>query len=41
MSFHENGKIKSGILAADTTIAGVTYEAETKIEFDENGRVRN
>ncbi len=35
--FHENGHIRSGILAEDTVIDGVSYRKNSRISFYENG----
>jgi hypothetical protein len=39
VTFHSNGAIRSGTLAAGATISGVAYEAGTKLRFSENGKV--
>lgn len=37
--FHDNGKVKEGVLAADTKFGSYVYKASTQISLDERGNV--
>ena len=41
VDFYEHGKVKSGMLAEDTTIQEMKFKAGTIMGFYENGKVKD